>query len=206
MITSPKHNQREYFTWGLDYKEESAGHKKELFADKICVHWCGYHIDYINGVSIDNTYENLVQVTKPRLNMPSKGCCYNKRYKVFQSRIVHDSIIYFDGRYDTELEGIVGICEMRKKYFPDYDYNFLLDRRKDLELLDLERTGVISAEEATYRHVMKYAENAWYYYRYGLQRYFREHHIPIPEYALDAEGFMVDKITGQRLCPFEQRR
>ena len=35
----------------------------------------------------------------------------------------------------------------------------------------------------------------------GLQDYFRQNGIPIPEYSLDTEGFMVDKVTGKRLCP-----
>ena len=33
----------------------------------------------------------------------------------------------------------------------------------DLDILDLERTGQISEEEAIYRHVLRYAaDNAWY--------------------------------------------
>ena len=38
--------------------------------------------------------------------------------------------------------------------------------------------------------------------RYGLEEYYKENNIPIPEYDLDSEGFMVDKITRKKLCPF----
>lgn len=83
-----------------------------------------------------------------------------------------------------------------------YMYDFLKDRRHALDLLELERTGQITAEEATYRHVLRYAGNAWYFYRYGLQEYFKDNNIPIPTYGLDEQGFMVDTITGNRLCPY----
>lgn len=84
-----------------------------------------------------------------------------------------------------------------------YDYFFYLDRRQDRDLLDLERTGVISTEEAMYHHVMRHvADNAWYYYRYNLGNYFRYNHIPIPDFSTDINGFMTDRVTGRRLCPF----
>ena len=84
-----------------------------------------------------------------------------------------------------------------------YIYDFLKDRRNDLDILDLERTGVISEEEATYRHVIRYAkDNAWYYYRYNLEQYFKDNHIPVPDFSLDEQGFMRHPITNQLLCPF----
>ena len=82
-------------------------------------------------------------------------------------------------------------------------FNFLKYRRGSEDILDLERTGQISEEEAIYRHVLRYADNAWYYYRYGLEQYFRENHIPVPDFDLDSQGFMVDKITRKHLCPFD---
>ena len=76
-------------------------------------------------------------------------------------------------------------------------YSFLKDRRKDIDILDLERTGQISEDEAVYRHVLRYADNAWYLYRYNLFEYFKDNNIPIPVYAIDDEGFMTHHITGQ---------
>jgi hypothetical protein len=92
---------------------------------------------------------------------------------------------------------------MLKDLIPDYNpntvYSFLLDRRNDLDILDLERTGQISKDEGTYRHVMRYADNAWYYYRYNLVEYFKDNNIPTPTYDLDENGFMIDTITRKRL-------
>ena len=85
----------------------------------------------------------------------------------------------------------------------NFNYNFKLDRRNDLDILDLERTGIISQEEATYRHVRRYVDdNPWYVYRYGLEEYCKDNHIVIPNFTLDEQGFMIHPITGQRFCPY----
>lgn len=83
-----------------------------------------------------------------------------------------------------------------------YMFDFKKYRRGSEDILDLERTGQISEEEATYRHIMRYAENAWYYFRYGLQEYYKDNNIPVPKYQLNEQGFMVDRITQKRLCPY----
>lgn len=81
-------------------------------------------------------------------------------------------------------------------------YDFLKDRRKDIDILDLERTGKISEDEAVYHHVCRYAkDNAWYVYRYDLFEYFRDNHLSVPAFSIDSDGFMVHSITGQKLCP-----
>ena len=85
--------------------------------------------------------------------------------------------------------------------YEDYRYDFLKDRRKDLDLLDMERTGKISEAEAVYRHVLRYADNAWYVYRYNLFNYFKGNNIPVPNFSIDSNGFMVHSVTGQKLCP-----
>lgn len=86
-------------------------------------------------------------------------------------------------------------------------YNFLEDRRNDLDILDLERTGVLSHEESIYKHVLRYAkDNAWYYYRYNLVKYFKDNHIPAPKFITDEQGFMRHPVTNKLLCPFYYRR
>lgn len=85
--------------------------------------------------------------------------------------------------------------------YEDYRYDFLKDRRKDTDILDLERTGQISEDEAIYRHILRYADNAWFYYRYNLTKYFADNRIPLPRYSRDSDGFMIHPITGQQLCP-----
>ena len=160
-------------------------------------------IDHRDGVDIDNIDRNLNVVSQQQniRNRTSKGYAFYKMYNYFMVKVVLNYQEIHAGVCKSEIEALIKVNELRKKYYLDYDYDFLLDRRGELDILDLERTGQISADEATYRHVIRYASNAWYYYRYGLQDYFRQNGIPIPEYSLDTEGFMVDKVTGKRLCP-----
>ena len=92
---------------------------------------------------------------------------------------------------------------LRRKLGNDwYMFDFKKYRRGSEDIIDLERTGQISEEEATYRHILRYSDNAWYMLRYDLEQYYKDNHIPIPEYRLDESGFMIHPITGQKLCPF----
>lgn len=92
---------------------------------------------------------------------------------------------------------------LREKLGTDYYiFDFLKYRRGSEDLLDLERTGVLSEEEATYRHILRYKDNAWYYLRYNLEQYFKDYNIPVPKYSLNEQGFMIHPITGKKLCPF----
>lgn len=73
---------------------------------------------------------------------------------------------------------------------------FYTDRRNDRDLLELERTGVISPEEAMYCYVMRYAaDSAWYYYRCNFGNYFRYNHIPVPDFSTNVNGLKII-ITG----------
>ena len=101
----------------------------------------------------------------------------------------------------TEVEAIQSAYQLEVDY-ENYRYDFLKDRRHDLDILDMERIGQISEEEAIYRHVLRHAvDNAWYVYRYNLFKYFRDNHLNVPDYAIDGEGYMTHSVTGQRLCP-----
>lgn len=35
-----------------------------------------------------------------------------------------------------------------------------------------------------------------------LEQYFKDNHIPVPDFSLDEQGFMRHPITNQLLCPF----
>jgi len=130
---------------------------------------------------------------------PSRGYVINGRS--FCSHII---VNYHNIRAKctrTEVEAIQSVYQLELQY-EDYRYDFLKDRRKDADILDLERTGQISEDEAVYRHVLRYAaDNAWYVYRYNLFEYFRDNHLKVPDYAIDDEGYMTHPITGVRLCP-----
>ena len=161
-------------------------------------------IDHINLLEIDNTDRNMNIVTSQQnqKNKPSQG--YISRGIGFLPQIYLDKKAYYDKSYKSEAEAALATYYLRQQYFLDYDYNFFLDRRNDLDIVDLQYTGKICEEEATFRHVMRYArDNAWYIYRYNLFDYFRQYNVPIPQFSLDSQGYMIHPITGQRLCPFK---
>lgn len=185
------------------------------FHRELAYKYLGYYpdyIDHINGLEIDNIDENLNVVTAQQniYNSPSRG--YNKDFTKcsFQVRIqTPRGLLYPYNSVHSEVDA----CQLTYLAETDYlklmlgsdyyMYDFLKDRRSDLDILDLERTGVISSDEAIYKHVMKYAkDNAWYYYRYNLEQYFRDNHIPVPNFITDEDGFMRHPVTNKLLCPF----
>lgn len=158
------------------------------------------YINHIDGVEFDNANINL-DVVSQQQNIwcaPSRG--YSITGQRFQPRIVINYRNIFAKRTKTEIEACQVAYQLELQY-EDYRYDFLKDRRKDIDLLDLERTGQISEDEAVYRHVLRYADNAWYIYRYNLFSYFRDNRIPIPAFSTDINGFMCHPVTGHRLCP-----
>lgn len=163
----------------------------------------GYYPDYINhidGIEYDNVNSNLDEVTSQQ-NLwcrPTKGYVIARRN--FRPLIMVNSRRIWGKCVRTEIEAIQSAYQLEVAY-EDYRYEFLKDRRKDTDILDLERTGIISEEEAVYRHVLKYADNAWFYFRYNLAEYFKDNHLTIPKYSLDSQGHMTHSVTGQRLCP-----
>ena len=187
-----------------------------LFHQELAYKYLGYYpdcIDHINGVDFDNTNNNLNEVTqrKNTYNRPSKN--YNKsfEYNSFRARITVDCrVLYPYNSVHTEVEACQLAYQAETNYLRSilqddyYMYDFLKDRRDDLDILDLERTGVVSSDEATYKHVIRYAkDNAWYYYRYNLAEYFKDNHIPVPSFRTDEGGFMRHPVTNELLCPFK---
>ena len=184
------------------------------FHRELAYKYLGYYPDYIdheNGVEFDNTDKNLSVVSELQNahNRFVRGYAKLGNCRSFQVTIHLDNrILHPYNNVRTEVEA----CQLQYLAETDYlrgilkddyyMYDFLKDRRNDLDIVDLERTGVVSEEEATYRHVIRYAkDNAWYYYRYNLEQYFRDNHIPVPDFDLDEQGFMIDKITRKKLCP-----
>lgn len=159
------------------------------------------YINHINGIEFDNVNQNLDKVSQQQ----NLWCKVSRGYAILEksfqpyvnanSRQIHAKCV------KTEVEAIQSAYQLELQH-EDYRYEFIKDRRNDLDLLDMERTGQISEDEAVYRHVLRYAsDNAWYVYRYNLFKYFADNHLKIPAYSLDSEGFMTHPITGARLCP-----
>lgn len=193
-----------------DYCRKTIYFHKELFRFYQGYDW-QEDIDHINLIEFDNTDGNLNATTSSQnqYNRFTKGYSYDKDRGHFRPQISINSKNYrpfqFTHREDeacylqNELEQII----LKEKLGTDYYmFDFKKYRRGSEDILDLERTGQISEEEAIYRHILRYSENAWFYLRYGLEQYFKDYHIPVPKYSLDTEGFMVHPVTGQRLCPF----
>lgn len=207
------------FSWYLTQRKKIISVSSNSFRSRLTFHreltfkYLGYYpecVDHVSGVEIDNTDSNLNIVTPQQncLNKPTKGYKFSIRYNNFQPRIIYyrEELRPFGVVYSEveacQLQHFAETDFLRLKMQENYYmYNFLLDRRQDLDILDLERTKKISPEEATYKHVIRHA-NAWHYFRYNLEQYFKDNKIPVPDYDLDDLGFMVDKVTRKRLCPF----
>lgn len=180
------------------------GTQTKLFHQDKAFNILGYYpdcINHINMVEFDNVNANLDVVTNQQNQWckPSKG--YAIHVRSFEPRVKVDSHLIWGKRVRTEVEACILVYQLEVAY-ENYRYDFLRDRRKDLDLLDMERTGQISEDEAIYRHVLRHAaDNAWYIYRYNLFDYFKEYRIPIPAFSIDFDGYMVHPATGQRLCP-----
>ena len=158
------------------------------------------YINHINGVEFDNVNRNLdvVNQQQNRWCAPSKGYWFTGRS--FKSYVTVNYRKIWSECVLNEVEACRIAYQLELQY-EDYRYDFLKDRRKDTDILDLERTGQISEDEAIYRHILRYADNAWFYYRYNLTKYFADNRIPLPRYSRDSDGFMIHPITGQQLCP-----
>ena len=158
-------------------------------------------INHVNGIEFDNINMNLDKVTNQQNQCarPSRG--YVIAGRSFRPHIAVNSQQIYNKCVRTEVEAIQSVYQLELQY-EDYRYDFLKDRRKDLDILDLERTGQISEEEAVYKHVLRHAaDNAWYYYRYNLAEYFANNHLKVPAFSTDSDGYMTHLVTGQRLCP-----
>lgn len=158
------------------------------------------YINHINGIEFDNSNRNLdvVSQSQNQWARPSRG--YKIAGRSFEPYVAVNYHHIYDKCTRTEVEATQSAYQLEVTY-EDYRYDYLKDRRKDIDLLDLERTGKISEEEAIYQHVLRYADNAWYVYRYNLFDYFRDNHISVPAFSIDSDGFMCHSVTGQRLCP-----
>lgn len=166
----------------------------------------GLDVDHINRVGLDNRACNLRLGThKQNLkNSSCKGYNYIVKKSRFRIRISFDDKNKDVGMRLNEVDAMKLFYTSSVKYYGEFNYNFLLDRKNDLDILDDELTCKITTEEATFRHVMRYAkDNAWYVYRYGLEDYFSSRGIQIPTFELDSQGYMIDTITKERLCPFK---
>lgn len=158
------------------------------------------YINHVNGIEFDNINLNLDEVTNQQNLWARQSRGYGIVGRSFQPKIMVDSQQITAQCVRTEVDAIQSAYQLELQY-EDYHYDFLRDRCKDLDILNMERTGQISEEEAVYKHVLRHAaDNAWYVYRYNLFEYFRDNHLKVPDYAINEDGYMTHPVTGQRLC------
>lgn len=186
---------------------ELLGQKTLYFYQEYAYRLLNYYpdyIDHINRVEIDNRNTNLNVVTNQQnqRNRPSVGYKLSNKNCFLSCYKLEGKMIY-RGNYRTEPEVLLATYHLRQQVYADYNYNFFLDRRNDLDILDLELTKKITSEKAIYLHVKRYVQdNAWYAYRYNLFDYCKSNNIKIPNFELDSQGFMISPVTKERLCPY----
>ena len=195
---------------GSDYCRKIILFHKELFRFYQGYDW-QEDIDHINLIEFDNTDGNLNAILHQQnlYNTFVRGYIYGNNQGTFRPKVVINSkhyrpysVVYREDEaciLQNRLEQ-VDLKSLSGTHY--YMFDILKYRRGYEDILDLERTGKISEEEATREVVRSFEDNAWFYLRYNLAEYFKDNHIAVPEYRLDAEGFMVHPITNQKLCPF----
>lgn len=135
----------------------------------------GYVVDHISGVTYDNCRCNLRAVNK-QTNSKNKSTGTGVVLKVNNDSVDFvvtkqkaDREIYEKMIFDTELDALLKRSELdynlRTKYSTP-TYEFLRDRRRDRDLVDLVRMHIINEEDEKQMYISRYAGCAWYYYRF----------------------------------------
>ena len=181
-----------------------------MFHVEIARKHLGYYpeaIDHFNGLEFDCVDSpNLFSVSTEQngRNKRSKG------YELVGSSSFRATIRFYRDRiYSSyvrnEVEALIARSQLEKRYFSDYCYSFLADRRTDLDLLMHEREGQWTKEQVI-REYLTRRNNPWFFFRYDLREVYQQYGLPFPQegkdYWLDSEGFMVNK-NGVRLVPVD---
>lgn len=186
----------------------------------------GIDLDHDNHSKVDNVSENLIPRTHQQ-NMQNKmrrGYINDaKRFVAYMTcdltklpeeemrkmglidRIDQRESRIYSFEYSTEVDvcRVVGLMELTyKKYNPEFNcFDILRYRGDDFRTLFRFRTGVTSKEESLYEHLLTYKNNAWYMLRYNLEDIFKQFSIPLPDYTVDKNGYLIDPKSGAKLCP-----
>lgn len=173
------------------------------YAKRVLGYYPNY-LDHINGLEIDNRDCNLNVVSSYQnsRNKPSKGYSFIQD-KLFRPYFTLNGVNKYGYSCKSEPEVLLSVYNIHKEVYSDYNYNFYLDRRNDIDLIDLELTGKITSQQAIYLHTKRLVEaNPWYVYRYNLFEYCKANNITIPSFTLDKDGFMINPATGTKFCPY----
>lgn len=181
-----------------------------LFHSEVARKYLGYYpeaIDHFNGLEFDCVDSlNLFSVSTEQngRNKRSKG------YELVGSSSFRATIRFYRDRiYSSyvrnEVEALILRNQLEKVYFADYNYNFLEDRRTDMDLLMYEREGQWTKEQVIREYLARHS-NPWFFFRYDLREVYQQYGLPFPQegkdYWIAEDGFMVGR-NGKRLVPID---
>ena len=179
-----------------------------LFHSEVARKYCSKlseAIDHYNGVEFDCVDRpNLFSVTTEQNNRNRRIKGYNiTSLGSFYARIsLHGRFISLSTTR-TELEALIDRSQLEKRYFSDYSYNFLEDRRTDMDLIMYEREGQWTKEQVIREYLTRH-NNPWFFFRYDLQEVYQQYGLSFPQvgkdYWIAKDGFMINK-DGVRLVP-----
>lgn len=162
-------------------------------------------IDHYNGVEFDCVNRpNLFSVSQEQntRNKRSKGYVISASGS-FRALVRLRGKNIFSNPAKTEVEALIDRSQLEKRYNLDYSYNFLEDRRTDMDLLMYEREGQWTKEQVIREYLTRH-NNPWFFFRYDLREVYQQYKIPFPQegkdYWIASDGFMVNK-DGVRLLP-----
>ena len=163
-------------------------------------------IDHYNGVEFDCVNSpNLFSISAEQnsRNKRSKGYKINHSGSFSARVIYHGNLVCPYSTVRNEIQALALRNQLEKVYFADYNYNFLEDRRTDLDLLMYEREGQWTKEQVI-REYLRRHDNPWFFFRYDLREVYQQYGLPFPQegkdYWIASDGFMVNK-NGERLVP-----
>lgn len=162
-------------------------------------------IDHYNGVEFDCVNRpNLFSVSAEQNSRNRRG----RGYEITPSGSF-SALIKIHGKkirsnpVRTEVEALIDRSQLEKRYFSDYSYNFLEDRRTDMDLIMYEREGQWTKEQVIREYLTRH-NNPWFFFRYDLREVYQQYGLPFPQegkdYWIALDGFMVNK-NGIRLFP-----
>lgn len=166
------------------------------------------YVSHLNGLYQDNTLENLEIVSREQMLQmrPHQGYFidinhYMTRY-LPQVKLDDGSIVK-GGVYDYEHEACLRQFELEVEFFGKKRFNFIDDRRFDMDLVDAVYQGNLTKEEAEKEHLRRWVSvNPWFAYRYNLFPKLKRYGIQVPSFRIDAMGAMVDA-NGIPIVPFD---
>lgn len=173
----------------------------------------GLSVTHINGVGYDNVTNNLFVNMPYRYNLAANGFQKLYHYDASSGLWLADIPNTNGGmgavcapREDDVLMRISSFERLREASNPGcHTFNFLRYRRcgESERILDAERKGEIASDMAVLLHASQYVNNAWYILRFPHLYDFicGVNAFPVPKYAHDSTGQMIDAATGKPLCP-----